>query len=91
MIQATRQAGAGTIIISCSDPRLNPYSVFGIDPTIKGVTMIRNAGGRAMDAVRSISILQTIGNAKTVVVMHHTGERLAVGEILYKVLQLTWD
>lgn len=91
MIQATRQAGAGTIIISCSDPRLNPYSVFGIDPTIKGVTMIRNAGGRAMDAVRSISILQTIGNAKTVVVMHHTGERLAVGEILYKALQLTWD
>jgi len=35
--------------------------------------MVRNAGGRAVDAVRTIVALQTIGNAKTVVVMHHTG------------------
>ncbi|KAF4451659.1 carbonic anhydrase [Fusarium austroafricanum] len=34
--------------------------------------MIRNAGGRAMDAVRTISALQTIGAAKTVLVVHHT-------------------
>jgi carbonic anhydrase len=74
MVAATRQAGAGTIILSCSDPRLNPYEIFGIDSTIKGVTMVRNAGGRAMDAIRTISILQTIGNAKTVVVLHHTGK-----------------
>ncbi|EHK18195.1 uncharacterized protein TRIVIDRAFT_44787 [Trichoderma virens Gv29-8] len=72
MVQATRESGAGTIILSCSDPRLNPYQIFGVDSTIKGVTMVRNAGGRAMDAIRSISILQTIGNAKTVVVLHHT-------------------
>lgn len=74
MVQAVRQTGAGTIILSCSDPRLNPYEVLGVDSTIKGVTMVRNAGGRAMDAIRTISILQTIGNAKTVVVLHHTGE-----------------
>ncbi|KAH6608572.1 hypothetical protein Trco_001918 [Trichoderma cornu-damae] len=72
MVQALRQGGAGVIILSCSDPRLNPDEVFGVDSTIKGVTMIRNAGGRAMDAIRTISILQTIGNAKTVVVLHHT-------------------
>ncbi|KAL7793097.1 carbonic anhydrase [Trichoderma ceciliae] len=72
MVQAVRQGGAGTIILSCSDPRLNPYEIFGVDLTIKGVTMVRNAGGRAMDAMRTISVLQTIGNAKTVVVLHHT-------------------
>ncbi|RFU77119.1 hypothetical protein TARUN_5100 [Trichoderma arundinaceum] len=72
MVQAVRQSGAGTIILSCSDPRLNPYEVFGVDSTIKGVTMVRNAGGRAMDAIRTISILQTIGNSKTIVVLHHT-------------------
>ncbi|KFA81601.1 hypothetical protein S40288_09374 [Stachybotrys chartarum IBT 40288] len=65
----------GFIIISCSDPRINPYKIFGIDGSENGrFTMIRNAGGRALDAVRSISVLQTLGNAKTVVIIHHTGE-----------------
>lgn len=73
MVPAARQSGAGAIILSCSDPRLNPYSIFGIDPTIKGITMVRNAGGRAFDAIRTISVLQTIGHSKTVIVMHHTG------------------
>lgn len=35
--------------------------------------MVRNAGGRAVDAIRTISVLQTIGHSKTVIVMHHTG------------------
>ncbi|KAM0457250.1 hypothetical protein ACHAO4_003047 [Trichoderma viride] len=39
---------------------------------IRGVTMIRNAGGRAFDAIRTMSVLQTIGQTKTVIVMHHT-------------------
>ncbi|UKZ92819.1 uncharacterized protein TrAFT101_007752 [Trichoderma asperellum] len=34
--------------------------------------MVRNAGGRAVDAIRTISVLQTIGHSKTVIVMHHT-------------------
>ncbi|KAL6872979.1 carbonic anhydrase [Trichoderma novae-zelandiae] len=72
MAEVARQSGGGTLIISCSDPRLNPYEVFGIDATIRGVSMIRNAGGRAMDAVRTISVLQTIAHSKTVVVLHHT-------------------
>ena len=74
MAQAIRGSGAGVIILSCSDPRLNPYQIFGIDPSIKGVTMVRNAGGRAFDAIRTISVLQSIGNPKTVVVLHHTGQ-----------------
>lgn len=75
MAEEARKAGEVTIILSCSDPRLNPYAIFGIDSTIQGVSMVRNAGGRAMDAIRSISVLQTIGGFKTVVVLHHTGER----------------
>lgn len=74
MAAAVRKSGAGIIMLSCSDPRLNPYQIFGIDPTVKGVTMVRNAGGRAVDAVRTISVLQTIGNAKTVAIVHHTGK-----------------
>jgi carbonic anhydrase len=74
MAQAIRSSGAGLVILSCADPRLNPYQIFGIDPSVKGVTMVRNAGGRAVDAIRTISVLQTIGNPKTVVVLHHTGK-----------------
>lgn len=73
MAQAVRQSGSGIVILSCSDPRLNPYEIFGVDSTIKGVTMVRNAGGRAFDAIRTISVLQTIGNPKTIIVLHHTG------------------
>jgi carbonic anhydrase len=36
-------------------------------------TMVRNAGGRAFDAIRTLSVLQTIGNPGTIVAMHHTG------------------
>lgn len=72
MAKGARASGAGVIVLSCSDPRLNPYQVFGVDPTLKGLTMIRNAGGRAFDAIRTISALQTIGDAKAIVVMHHT-------------------
>ncbi|KAK1241384.1 hypothetical protein MKX08_001358 [Trichoderma sp. CBMAI-0020] len=72
MVPAVRKSGASAIILSCSDPRLNPYAIFGIDPSIRGLTMIRNAGGRAIDAIRTMSILQTIGHTKTVIIMHHT-------------------
>ena len=34
--------------------------------------MIRNAGGRASDALRSIIALDAIGNTDTVIVVHHT-------------------
>ncbi|TVY74463.1 Uncharacterized protein Focb16_v005285 [Fusarium oxysporum f. sp. cubense] len=69
---ALKPVRPGFIIISCSDPRFNPYKIFGLDASFGGrVTMIRNAGGRAIDAVRTISALQTIGAAKTILVVHH--------------------
>ncbi|KAL2066923.1 hypothetical protein VTL71DRAFT_1347 [Oculimacula yallundae] len=67
-MRATRQ---GVVVISCSDPRLNPYQVLGLDATLKA-TMLRNAGGRVFDAIRTLATLQTIGDPGTIVVMHHT-------------------
>ena len=72
MVAGMRSTGAGVVVLSCSDPRLNPYQILGIDQTLKA-TMVRNAGGRAFDAIRTLSVLQTIGSPGTIVVMHHTG------------------
>jgi len=74
MVPAARAGGAGVILLACSDSRVNPYQVFGVDSTLKGISIIRNGGGRAVDAIRTISALQTIVDAKTVLIMHHTGE-----------------
>ncbi|KAF2498717.1 carbonic anhydrase [Lophium mytilinum] len=71
MASTMRSTGAGVVVISCSDPRLNPYQILGIDPTLKA-TMVRNAGGRVFDAIRTLAVLQTIGAPGTIVVMHHT-------------------
>ena len=35
--------------------------------------MVRNAGGRVFDAIRTLAVLQTIGAPGTIAVMHHTG------------------
>ncbi|UKZ68818.1 uncharacterized protein TrAtP1_009837 [Trichoderma atroviride] len=71
MVKGMRASRAGVVVLSCSDPRLNPYQILGIDETLKA-TMVRNAGGRAFDAIRTLSVLQTIGAPGTIVVMHHT-------------------
>lgn len=44
--------------------------------------MVRNAGGRAFDAIRTLAVLQTIGSPGTIVVMHHTGKSLEASSIL---------
>jgi carbonic anhydrase len=36
--------------------------------------IIRNAGGRASDSLRSIATLDAIGGLSTIIVVHHTGE-----------------
>jgi carbonic anhydrase len=40
--------------------------------------MVRNAGGRVLDAMRTLSVLQTIGDPAMIIVMHHTGTLLRV-------------
>ncbi|KAK0857386.1 hypothetical protein LTS16_017873 [Friedmanniomyces endolithicus] len=71
MASTMKASGAGVVVVSCSDPRLNPYLILGIDQTLKA-TMVRNAGGRVFDALRTLAVLQTIGPPGTIVVMHHT-------------------
>ncbi|KAK4935064.1 hypothetical protein LTR10_023796 [Elasticomyces elasticus] len=71
MSAAMRASGKGVVVLSCSDPRLNPYQILGLDHTLKA-TMVRNAGGRVFDAIRTLATLQTIGAPGTIVVMHHT-------------------
>lgn len=34
MVSAMKASGAGAVVLSCSDPRLNPYQILGIDSTL---------------------------------------------------------
>ena len=34
MVSTMRVSGAGVVVLSCSDPRLNSYQILGIDPTL---------------------------------------------------------
>ncbi|EPE24950.1 beta-carbonic anhydrase, cab [Glarea lozoyensis ATCC 20868] len=63
--------GRGTMaIISCSDPRVCPEEFLGIK---RGEALvIRNAGGRAVEAIRSLEVMGTIGAIQLIVVIHHT-------------------
>jgi hypothetical protein len=57
--------------VSCSDPRVIPEKFLGLEagPT----AVIRNAGGRASDAMRSLLVLHTINPLGLILVVHHTG------------------
>ncbi|TVY58884.1 Uncharacterized protein LSUE1_G008713 [Lachnellula suecica] len=70
-INARKSAGIqGTVIISCSDPRIPPETFLALE---KGeAAIIRNAGGRTRDAVRSLVALDAVGNLGTIIVVHHT-------------------
>ena len=68
----------GAVIISCCDPRLNPFEYLGLDETIWPVVSIRNAGGRVLDTERSIAIFQLVGQPTSIIIVHHTGESSAL-------------
>ena len=57
-------------VVACMDARLDPARVLGLDEGDAHV--IRNAGGRAADAVRSLVISQQLLGTREVVVIHHT-------------------
>jgi carbonic anhydrase len=45
MASAMRASRAGVVVLSCSDPRLNPYQILGIDPTLsKHLLEFKNQG-----------------------------------------------
>ncbi|NTU81593.1 MAG: carbonic anhydrase [Chloroflexales bacterium] len=57
-------------IVTCMDARLHPEKVLGL--AIGDAHVIRNAGGRAADALRSLVISQRLLGTTEIVVLHHT-------------------
>jgi carbonic anhydrase len=57
-------------IVACMDARLHPEKALGV--AIGDAHVIRNAGGRAADAIRSLVISQRLLGTQEIVVLHHT-------------------
>jgi carbonic anhydrase len=59
-----------TIVVTCMDARILPSRALGLEEGDAHV--IRNAGGRVQDALRSIVISQQLLGTDEVLVIHHT-------------------
>jgi carbonic anhydrase len=57
-------------VLACMDARLDPARVLGLEEGDAHV--IRNAGGRAADALRSLVISEQLLGTNTIVILHHT-------------------
>jgi carbonic anhydrase len=62
--------GRHVAIVACMDARLDPARALGLEEGDAHV--IRNAGGRAVDAIRSLIISQQLLGTREVVIVHHT-------------------
>ncbi|KAF8334127.1 carbonic anhydrase [Cantharellus anzutake] len=58
------------LVLTCMDARIHPAQSLGLKEGDAHV--VRNAGGRASDALRSIVISQQLLGTKEIVVLHHT-------------------
>ncbi|KAJ6574638.1 carbonic anhydrase [Mycena capillaripes] len=58
-------------IVTCMDARINPFKQLGISEGEAHI--IRNAGGMAKDALRSLIISQRLLGTREIAVYHHTG------------------
>src|SRR5439155_7412656 len=57
-------------VLACMDARFDPARALGIEEGDANV--IRNAGGRAADAIRSLVISQQLLGTREIMVIHHT-------------------
>ncbi|EGW34404.1 uncharacterized protein SPAPADRAFT_59837 [Spathaspora passalidarum NRRL Y-27907] len=57
-------------VVVCMDARIDPAAALGL--TEGDAHVIRNAGGRATDALRSVIISQRLLGTREIVVIHHT-------------------
>jgi carbonic anhydrase len=62
--------GRKVAVVACMDARLDPARALGLEEGDAHV--IRNAGGRVVDALRSLSISQSLLGTEAVVIIHHT-------------------
>ncbi|KAJ7275474.1 carbonic anhydrase [Mycena haematopus] len=58
-------------IVTCMDARINPFQQLGISEGEAHI--IRNAGGMAKDALRSLIISQRLLGTREIAIYHHTG------------------
>ncbi|KAI2615824.1 carbonate dehydratase [Hypomontagnella submonticulosa] len=59
------------LVLTCMDARIDPAAAFGID--LGDAHVIRNAGGNARDAQRSIIISEQLLGTKEIILIKHTG------------------
>ncbi len=57
--------------MTCMDARIDPAAAFGID--LGDAHVIRNAGGNAKDALRSILISEHLLGTREIILVKHTG------------------
>ncbi|HEY0755213.1 MAG TPA: carbonic anhydrase [Ktedonobacteraceae bacterium] len=57
-------------VLACMDARIDPARLLGLEEGDAHV--IRNAGGRAADALRSLVISEQLLGTETIVIIHHT-------------------
>jgi carbonic anhydrase len=57
-------------VVVCMDARIDPAAALGLQEGDAHV--IRNAGGRIADALRSLAISQTLLGTEEVMIVHHT-------------------
>ena len=62
--------GRKLAIVACMDARLDPAGALGL--TEGDAHVIRNAGGRAVDAIRSLVISQQLLGTREIAILHHT-------------------
>jgi len=58
-------------VVTCMDARIDPAAAYGID--LGDAHVIRNAGGNAADALRSLVISQQLLGTKEILLIKHTG------------------
>lgn len=58
-------------LVTCMDARIDPAAAYGID--LGDAHVIRNAGGNARDALRSLVISEQLLGTQEIVLVKHTG------------------
>ncbi|EJP62119.1 hypothetical protein ACQRIT_004918 [Beauveria bassiana] len=62
--------GRKVTVVTCMDARIDPAKILGL--TEGDAHVIRNAGGRAADSIRSLIISQQLLGTREIVLIHHT-------------------
>ncbi|MEJ7839247.1 MAG: carbonic anhydrase [Thermomicrobiales bacterium] len=65
-----RRPSREVAVLTCIDARVDLYALLGLKPG--EANLVRTAGGRAADAVRSLVVATTLLGIREIAVVHHT-------------------